>query len=93
MFKKVNIMTGADVSTINEAISARIKQYRKQQKISLDELSRRANISKGMLVEIEGLHVLLIRRIFLSCGRDQREDGQDYWRDRPARIGLSSGNG
>lgn len=56
MTKKVNIMTdaGADVGTINEAVSARIKQYRRQQKMSLDELSRRAGVSKGMLVEIEG---------------------------------------
>ncbi|KFX21178.1 helix-turn-helix transcriptional regulator [Pectobacterium betavasculorum] len=54
MTKKVNLMTGADVSTVNEAVSHRIKQYRKQKKLSLDELSRRANVSKGMLVEIEG---------------------------------------
>lgn len=56
MTKKVNIMTdaGADVSTVNEAVSQRIKQYRKQKKMSLDELSRQANVSKGALVEIEG---------------------------------------
>ena len=56
MTKKVNLVTeaGADVSTVNEAVSHRIKQYRKQKKLSLDELSRRANVSKGMLVEIEG---------------------------------------
>jgi len=56
MTKKVNLMTdaGADVSTVNEAVARRIKQYRKQKKLSLDELSRRANVSKGMLVEIEG---------------------------------------
>ncbi|GKX54250.1 DNA-binding protein [Leminorella grimontii] len=56
MTKKVNLVTdaGADVNTVNEAVSHRIKQYRKQKKLSLDELSRRANISKGMLVEIEG---------------------------------------
>lgn len=45
---------GADVNTVNEAVSQRIKQYRKQKKMSLDELSRRANVSKGALVEIEG---------------------------------------
>ena len=45
---------GADVSTVNEAVSQRIKQYRKQKKMSLDELSRQANVSKGALVEIEG---------------------------------------
>ncbi|MBJ8369762.1 helix-turn-helix domain-containing protein [Citrobacter cronae] len=56
MTKKVNLMTdaGADVCTVNEAVSQRIKQYRKQKKMSLDELSRQANVSKGALVEIEG---------------------------------------
>ena len=56
MTKKVNLVTeaGSDVSIINEAVSHRIKQYRKQKKLSLDELSNRATISKGMLVEIEG---------------------------------------
>ncbi|WP_392431294.1 XRE family transcriptional regulator [Yersinia sp. HM-2024] len=56
MTKKVNLVTyaGADVITVNEAVSLRIKQYRKLKKLSLDELSRRANVSKGMLVEIEG---------------------------------------
>lgn len=56
MTKKVNLVTdaGADVSMVNEAVSHRIKQYRKQRKLSLDELSKRANVSKGMLVEIEG---------------------------------------
>jgi DNA-binding XRE family transcriptional regulator len=56
MTKKVNLMTDANsiVSTVNEAVSQRIKLYRKQKKISLDELSRRAGVSKGALVEIEG---------------------------------------
>ena len=31
----------------------RIKRYRAEKKISLDELSRRAGVSKGMLVDIE----------------------------------------
>lgn len=55
MTKKVNKPTdcGADVQTVSEAVSRRIKQHRKSQKISLDELSRRAGVSKGMLVEIE----------------------------------------
>lgn len=55
MTKKVNIATstGADAAMVNEAISARIKLYRSQKKLSLDELSRRAGVSKGMLVEIE----------------------------------------
>jgi hypothetical protein len=49
MTKKVNLMTDANaiVSTVNEAVSQRIKLYRKQKKISLDELSRRAGVSKG----------------------------------------------
>ncbi len=55
MNKKVNRPTefGADVQTVSEAVSHRIKQQRKSQKLSLDELSRRAGVSKGMLVEIE----------------------------------------
>ncbi|MCA1179367.1 MULTISPECIES: XRE family transcriptional regulator [unclassified Pantoea] len=53
MTKKVNITTGADASKINEALSASLKQYRSQKKMSLDELSRLAGVSKGMLVEIE----------------------------------------
>ena len=55
MTKKVNITTGAgaDAASINEAVAARIKRYRAVKKISLDELSRRACVSKGMLVDIE----------------------------------------
>lgn len=53
MTNKVNIMTGSDASVINEALSASLKQYRSLNKMSLDELSRRAGVSKGMLVEIE----------------------------------------
>jgi len=55
MTKKVNISTntGADFSTVSEAISRRIKEYRKRCKLSFDQLSLRAGISKGMLVEIE----------------------------------------
>lgn len=64
--------TGADASTINEAVSVRIKEYRKQQKISLDELSRRAGISKGMLVEIEGCRanpsIALLCRLAAAMG-------------------------
>lgn len=55
MTKKVNISTEAsiNVSQVSEAIALRIKAYRKEKKLSLDELSRRAGISKGMVVEIE----------------------------------------
>ncbi|CAL8477087.1 XRE family transcriptional regulator [Caballeronia sp. S22] len=55
MTKKVNISTesGADVQTVSEAVAARLKEYRKQQKLTLDALSRRSGVSKGMLVEIE----------------------------------------
>ncbi|HGL4482936.1 TPA: helix-turn-helix domain-containing protein [Klebsiella oxytoca] len=55
MTKKVNITTGAgaDAASINEAVAARIKRYRAEKKISLDELSKRAGVSKGMLVDIE----------------------------------------
>ncbi|MBA4707311.1 helix-turn-helix domain-containing protein [Aquitalea magnusonii] len=55
MSKTVNIMTdpGADAESISAALANRLKQHRKEQKLSLDELSRRAGVSKGMLVEIE----------------------------------------
>lgn len=54
MTKKVNITTDADAAKVNEAVSARIKLYRSEKKMSLDELARRSGVSKGMLVEIEG---------------------------------------
>ncbi|CAI2136059.1 helix-turn-helix domain-containing protein [Serratia quinivorans] len=55
MTNKVNIPTeiGADIHSVTEAVSERIKAFRKQKKLSLDELSRRAGVSKGMMVEIE----------------------------------------
>lgn len=55
MTNKVNIMTepGADMQSVNQAVSLSIKTQRKDKKLSLDELSRRAGVSKGMLVEIE----------------------------------------
>ncbi|MBK0090008.1 MULTISPECIES: helix-turn-helix domain-containing protein [Erwiniaceae] len=55
MTNKVNITTdtGSDIECVNEAVSASIKNHRKNLKISLDELSRRAGVSKGMLVEVE----------------------------------------
>jgi len=55
MTNKVNISTdpSADAESINQAVASKLKAYRKEQKLSLDELSRRAGISKGMLVEME----------------------------------------
>ncbi|MDU6409374.1 MAG: helix-turn-helix domain-containing protein [Yersiniaceae bacterium] len=55
MTEKVNKTTGpgADVQQVSEAVSRRLKTHRKSRKLSLDELSRRAGVSKGMLVEIE----------------------------------------
>ncbi|EFE96578.1 helix-turn-helix domain-containing protein [Serratia odorifera] len=55
MTKKVNKTTeaGADMQHVSEAVSKSISDYRKGQKLSLDELARRAGVSKGMLVEIE----------------------------------------
>ncbi len=55
MTKKVNKPTesGADIERVSEAVSLRIKSTRKAQRLSLDELSKRAGVSKGMLVEIE----------------------------------------
>ena len=74
MTKKVNLMTdaGSIASTVNEAVSQRIKLYRKQKKISLDELSRRAGVSKGALVEIEGCRanpsIALLCRLAVAMG-------------------------
>ena len=55
MTEKVNIMTdsGADIAQVSLAVANRIRNWRKEKKLSLDELSRRASVSKGMLVEIE----------------------------------------
>ncbi|MGT8857981.1 helix-turn-helix domain-containing protein [Enterobacter sp. 186315] len=55
MTDKVNIMTtqGADIAQVSLAVANRIRNWRKEKKLSLDELSRRASVSKGMLVEIE----------------------------------------
>lgn len=55
MTKKVNITTdsGADAQFVNQAVAIKIKEHRKRLKLSLDALSKRAGISKGMLVEIE----------------------------------------
>lgn len=55
MTDKVNIMTdsGADVAQVSLAVANRLRNWRKEKKLSLDELSRRASVSKGMLVEIE----------------------------------------
>lgn len=55
MTDKVNIMTsqGADVALVSLAVANRIRNWRKEKKLSLDELSRWAGVSKGMLVEIE----------------------------------------
>lgn len=57
---------------MNEAVSQRIKLYRKQRKISLDELSRRAGVSKGALVEIEGCRanpsIALLCRLAAAMG-------------------------
>ncbi|CDG53164.1 MULTISPECIES: helix-turn-helix domain-containing protein [Halomonadaceae] len=55
MTNKVNITTDPDIDaqSISQAVANKLKAYRKVQKLSLDELSRRAGISKGMLVEME----------------------------------------
>lgn len=55
MTKKVNKTTeaGANIDSVSAAVSRSIKTQRKAQKLSLDELARRAGVSKGMLVETE----------------------------------------
>ncbi len=45
---------GADVSTINEAVSPTYQTISYSQKDVADELARSSGVSKGMLVEIEG---------------------------------------
>lgn len=55
MTKKINILTGigADVQNVSAAVSSRLKELRREFALTLDELSRRSGVSKGMLVEIE----------------------------------------
>ncbi|AXI60052.1 XRE family transcriptional regulator [Pseudomonas kribbensis] len=55
MTRKVNISTDPSihVQQVSEAVAKRLREARKQQKISLDELARRSGVSKGMVVEIE----------------------------------------
>ncbi len=44
---------GGEVATVNAALSRKIKALRHAHGLSLDELARRAGVSKGTLVEIE----------------------------------------
>ncbi len=55
MEKKVNISTAAvaDIERVSATVSHNLKMYRRQAGFTLDELSRKAGVSKGMLVEIE----------------------------------------
>ncbi|MBB4009801.1 helix-turn-helix domain-containing protein [Allorhizobium taibaishanense] len=55
MSKKVNISTEtvADVERVSATVSQNMKTFRRQSGMTLDELSRKSGVSKGMLVEIE----------------------------------------
>ncbi|TGR65701.1 XRE family transcriptional regulator [bacterium M00.F.Ca.ET.194.01.1.1] len=55
MEKKVNISTDTvtDVERVGATVSQNMKLFRRQNGLSLDELSKRSGVSKGMLVEIE----------------------------------------
>ena len=55
MEKKVNISTEAvaDVERVSATVSQNLKLFRRQNGLTLDELSRKSGVSKGMLVEIE----------------------------------------
>ncbi|ALB54999.1 Transcriptional regulator [Cronobacter universalis NCTC 9529] len=55
MTHKVNILTepGADADSLSVALAQRLKSWRKEHNVTLDALSRRASVSKGMLVELE----------------------------------------
>lgn len=55
MTKKVNISTvvDSDSAGLNAALSIRVKSLRSSAGLTLDALSKKAHVSKGMLVEIE----------------------------------------
>ncbi|MGG7539549.1 helix-turn-helix domain-containing protein [Rhizobium sp. Nf11,1] len=55
MEEKVNISTEAvaDVERVSATVSQNLKTFRRQSGLTLDELSRKSGVSKGMLVEIE----------------------------------------
>lgn len=55
MAKKVNIPTDAvdDITRVSATVSRNLKLFRKQNGLTLDELSKKSGVSKGMLVEIE----------------------------------------
>lgn len=55
MEKKVNIPTVvvSDLERVSATVSQNLKLFRRENGFSLDELSRRSGVSKGMLVEIE----------------------------------------
>ncbi|NEK18391.1 helix-turn-helix transcriptional regulator [Rhizobium leguminosarum] len=55
MEKKYNISTEAvsDVERVSATVSQNLKLFRRQNGLTLDELSRKSGVSKGMLVEIE----------------------------------------
>ncbi len=46
-------MTKKQDAVINQTIASRVGKFRKAQKLTLDGLAKRAEISKGMLVQIE----------------------------------------
>lgn len=46
-------MTNLNNESVSIAIAKRVNQFRKEHGLSFDELSRRAEISKGMIVQIE----------------------------------------
>lgn len=55
MEKKYDISTEAvsDVERVSATVSQNLKLFRRQNGLTLDELSRKSGVSKGMLVEIE----------------------------------------
>jgi transcriptional regulator with XRE-family HTH domain len=52
MTEDVNILTGA--APVGAALARNVAMLRRARRLSLDALSRRAGVSKGMLVQIEG---------------------------------------
>lgn len=51
--KPPELDTKDDMEAISSAVAEKVKKYRKANKVSFDELSKRAGISKGLVVDLE----------------------------------------
>src|SRR3546814_2868637 len=81
---------GTDAQAVSLAVARTLKQARKAQKITLDELSRRSGVSKGTVVEIEkctanpsiGILCKIAAALGLSVADIVNEIGRASCRDR-----------